>query len=78
MEFDQFDIFISYSRKNQRWANKLVSDLKRHDTKVWIDTLEINVGDIFRQKIEEGISKSRYFCLIISPHSMKSYYVRQL
>lgn len=74
----KYDIFISYSKKNQKWVNRLVNDLKNHDIRVWIDSVDIYVGDIFREKIEEGIKNSKYFCLIISNQSMKSYFVRKL
>jgi hypothetical protein len=75
---DNYDVFISYSHKNQRFANRLANDLAAHRLRVWLDTLEVNVGDRFRKKIEEGIETSRYFCLVISPASMKSYYVREM
>lgn len=73
-----YDVFISYSRRNRQFVDRLVADLKRHHIKVWVDTLEISVGDQFRHKIEEGILSSRYFCIVISPASMISYYVRRL
>jgi antitoxin component YwqK of YwqJK toxin-antitoxin module len=74
----EYDVFISYSRRNRRFVDRLVADLKRHHLRVWVDTLEISVGDQFRRKIEEGILSSRYFCIVISPASMISYYVRRL
>lgn len=75
---ESHDVFISYSRRNQKFVNRLARDLEAHSLKVWLDTLEINVGDIFRRRIEEGIESSRYFCLVISPASMKSYYVQKM
>jgi hypothetical protein len=75
---DSYDVFISYSRKNQKFVNRLANDLAAHRLRVWLDSLEIDVGDRFRKKIEEGIETSRYFCLVISPASMKSYYVREM
>jgi len=71
-----FDVFISYSRRDARWVNRLARDLKLHDIKVWIDTLDLKVGDTVRAKIEEGIEFSRYFCFVISDASLQSYYAR--
>jgi hypothetical protein len=75
---EKYDVFISYSRRNQRFVNRLAKDLKAHRIKVFIDTLEIKIGDQFRKKIEEGIENSRYFCIVISQPALESYYVRQM
>lgn len=74
---EKYDIFISYSRKNSRFVKKLAADLEQHQISVWLDTQEIEVGDQFRIKIEEGIASSRYFCLVLSPASLKSFFVRK-
>lgn len=77
---DQYesDVFISYSRKNSKFVDKLVADLKDHNIAAWVDRLEIEVGDQPRTRIEDAIDKCRYFCLVISDASMKSYYVRKI
>ncbi|MEV5967309.1 toll/interleukin-1 receptor domain-containing protein [Kribbella sp. NPDC051952] len=72
------DLFIAYSRRNTRFVNRLVEDLKSHHIDVWLDTIELEVGDLFNLKIEEAIENSRYFCLAISPGALASYYVRQV
>ena len=72
----EFDVFMCYSRSNARWGKRLAGDLEDLGVRVWIDTMEITVGDVFRRKIVQAIQKCRYFCLVISPQSMKSYYVR--
>ncbi|MFI9636662.1 toll/interleukin-1 receptor domain-containing protein [Nocardia sp. NPDC051929] len=74
----QHDLFIAYSRKNSRFINRLVEDLKSHHVDVWLDTIELEVGDLVSLKIEEAIEKSRYFCIAISPAALASYYVRQV
>jgi hypothetical protein len=73
----RWDVFIAYSRKNAKFVEKLKNDLDGHHISVWLDTLEIDVGDQPHQKIEEGIENCKYFCLVISNASMKSYYVRK-
>jgi len=74
----EHDVFVSYSRKNSDFVDTLAADLKDHNISVWIDRLEIEVGDRPRARIEDAIDKCRYFCLVISDASMKSYYVRQI
>lgn len=73
-----YDAFISYSRRNERWVTRLAEDLRSHAVDIFQDTVEIEVGDTHRLKIEDAIQRSRYFCLVITQASMKSYYVRQI
>ncbi len=72
------DVFISYSHRNAKFVGRLVDDLRAHGIDPWVDTLELTIGDRPRQRIEAAISDSRYFCLVVSPASMASYYVKQL
>jgi TIR domain len=75
---DEYDVFICYSRKDRRWVTKFVEDLSAHFIKPWIDELEVKIGYPVRATIEKGIEQSRFFCLIISNSSMRSYYVRKV
>ncbi|WP_433576783.1 toll/interleukin-1 receptor domain-containing protein [Nocardia brasiliensis] len=72
------DLFIAYSRKNIRSINRLVEDLKAHHVDVWLDTIELEVGDLVNLKIEQAIEDSRYFAFAISPAALKSYYARKV
>jgi hypothetical protein len=47
--------FISYSRKDAEFAKKLASDLEQEDVVVWIDTVEINVGQSIPWEISRAI-----------------------
>lgn len=78
MGYRMHDIFISYSRKNSRFISRVVADLEDHGITYWLDTIELNVGDSTHRSIEKGIESSRFFCLAISNHSMRSYYVRKI
>ncbi|MCC7106241.1 MAG: TIR domain-containing protein [Chloroflexi bacterium] len=75
---EHYDLFISYSSRNSRFVRRLAEDLQGSGLSVWLDALELEVGDQFRRKIEDGISHSRYFCLVVSEPAMKSYYVRRM
>lgn len=74
----QRDLFISYSRKNRRFVDKLARDLREHHIDIWLDSIDIGVGDPIHLTIEDGIRQSRYFCLVLSPESLASYYVRSV
>ncbi|MFG1893119.1 toll/interleukin-1 receptor domain-containing protein [Micromonospora zamorensis] len=72
------DIFLSYSRRNRRFIDRLVADLEDHGIEVWQDVLELGVGDPVHKSIESAISESRFFCLALSPAALRSYYVRDV
>jgi hypothetical protein len=74
-------IFISYSRKDSTFAQKLIKDLKRADIRIWIDILEIGndsatEGEII-DAIEPGIRGSDYLALILSSRANESYWVER-
>jgi hypothetical protein len=70
-------IFISYSHSDSKFVNRLTSDLEKEGNSAWLDKKEIEVGDSISKKIEEGISKCDFFCLVISGHSVNSNWVER-
>jgi hypothetical protein len=67
-------IFISYSRQDQAYVNKLVQALEREGLPVWLDD-RINYGDKWPRVIEENLRKSQVFLLVMSPRSKNSHWV---
>ena len=65
-------IFISYSRKDIVFAQKLVEKLKGREISVWIDWVGIPPSVEWWKEIEDGIEKSEVFIFLISPDSMIS------
>ncbi len=72
---DKKDVFICYSSKDRAFVRKLAEDLKAHGVKVWWDKWEMIVGDSITKKIQEGISKSSWLIVVLSPDSIKSNWV---
>lgn len=72
-------IFISYSRKDYEYANKLANSLLINGFDVWIDQRKIEVGDIFVKKIFEAIKSKNCgaFIIIMTDDSYKSDFVMQ-
>lgn len=62
-------LFISYSRKNKRIVNKVVSQLKEAGFSVWIDTSGIESGEQFKQKIVDAIEGCEVFLYFASKES---------
>ena len=47
---------------------KFVTELRKQNIKVWYDTERLKWGDSMREKIDKGLSKSRYGVVVLSPN----------
>jgi hypothetical protein len=65
-------IFLSHSRIDKPFVEKLEKDLKRYGVNVWYDNWEIKVGDSITRKIEEGIHENEFFGIVLSPEALNS------
>lgn len=70
------DLFICHSSDDHPFVNWLSTELGKKGIKTWTDEGKILVGDSLIGKIEEGISKTKYFGVIISKNSVKSRWVK--
>lgn len=68
-------IFISYSKKDKEFANRLADDLSKRGFKVWIDR-SIGGGERWRESIESNLKDSNDVIIVVSPNSMNSDWVR--
>ena len=67
-EFD-FDIFLSHASEDKETVAKPLADLlKKKGLDVWLDEYQILVGDDFLDKINDGLSKSRFGVVILSKY----------
>lgn len=65
----KWDIFISHATEDKESvAIPLAKELSKYPIKVWIDNQELKIGDSLLEKINEGIAKSRYGVVILSPN----------
>jgi hypothetical protein len=70
-------VFVSYSRDDEVFLQRLVADLQTHGIMVWIDTSGIPPGTPdWEVALRAAISTSQAIILIASPHSRSSLYVR--
>ena len=70
-------LFISYSHKDADFVDKLALNLIGKDIKVWKDKWKILTGDSFVRKIQEGIEKASFFCIVLSRNSLESEWVEK-
>ena len=66
------DVFISYSREDQRKVVKLVEYLRERGLSVWMDETDIHGATMWTEEIVEAIHKCSLFILAISSHSTGS------
>jgi hypothetical protein len=70
-------VFVSYSRDDEVFLQRLVADLQAHGIKVWIDKSGIPAGTPdWEEALRAAISTSQAVILIASPNSRISRYVR--
>ena len=70
-------VFISYSRRDMRFVEKLAKDLEGKGYDVWFDLTDIEGGERWAQEIQKGIQGSDYFIIAVSPHSIQSEWVEK-
>lgn len=62
-----WDVFISHAHEDKTdVARPLAKRLQDNGLRVWIDETELAIGDSLRQKIDEGLSQSRFGVVILS------------
>jgi hypothetical protein len=64
----QWDVFISHASEDKETVVlPLFEALRRAGLKVWLDRQELRLGDSLREKIDEGLAKSRFGVVVLSP-----------
>lgn len=63
-----FDVFISHASEDKdEVVRPLAKALRDDDISVWYDEFELKIGDSLRRKIDDGIAKSRFGIVVLSP-----------
>ena len=70
-----YSCFISYSSKDQEFAERLHADLQDKGVRCWLDRVDLRIGDELRPAIDEAIRIHDKVLLILSEYSMKSKWV---
>jgi hypothetical protein len=72
-----YSCFISYSSKDQEFAERLYKDLQAGGVRCWFAQENMKIGDTLRQRIDEQIPMHDKLLLIISESAIKSQYIEQ-
>jgi hypothetical protein len=69
--------FISYSSKDQDFADRLYVDLQSKGVRCWFAPKDIPIGAKVRDAIDEGIREREKVLLIFSEHAVSSSWVEK-
>ncbi len=68
-------VFISYSRKDIKFARRLAGDLENAGFDTWWDISDLKGGDDWVRLIPAAIAASQHFVVLLSPDSIMSAWV---
>lgn len=70
-------VFISYSSRDRASAFQMRTVLEAHDCEVWLDYFDLHPADRLEEELTGNIRKADVVCLLLSPSSVDSQWVRQ-
>ncbi|MBF0374175.1 MAG: TIR domain-containing protein [Alphaproteobacteria bacterium] len=63
----EYDVFISHASEDKAdIAAPLAQRLQKLGIKVWLDAIELRIGDSLRRSIDNGLLKSKYVVVVLS------------
>lgn len=73
------NVFLSYSHDNKTKepALKIANSLNEMGLHVWLDQLEIKVGESWKEAVEKGINDSSCVIALVSPHDKESLHYQE-
>ena len=74
---DYYTCFISYSSKDQAFAERLYADLQNKGVRCWFAPEDLKIGDHYHQRIDESIRLYDKLILILSEHAVQSAWVER-
>jgi YVTN family beta-propeller protein len=66
------DVFLSYSRRDGAFVQRLGAALRESGKEVWVDVEGIRDADVFREALRRAVESSDAFVFVISPDSVGS------
>ena len=68
-EAEEYDVFVSHAWYDKvDFVDEFVSELEKIGLRVWYDKNRLKIGDKMRQKIDDGLKKSRFGIVVLSPN----------
>src|SRR5690242_9497473 len=76
MADEQLNIFVSYSRADSEFVDRLDADLRARNFSVWVDRHRLEGGQLWAQEIGAAIARCDLFLLVLSSTAVDSSFVR--
>lgn len=74
---DKITIFISYSRDDTEFVNRLEADLVARDYLPWVDRQRLEGGQNWATIIQQEIERCQLFILVLTPSAVASLWVQK-
>jgi len=68
-------VFVCHASEDKPFARVLAAELRNDGAAIWLDELEIRVGDSIVQKVSEGLQGASHLVIILSRHSVSKPWV---
>ncbi len=72
-----WDVFISHASEDNAVARSLADGLRVAGLRVWLDETALQLGDSLSEKIDEGLARSRFGVVVLSPNFIAKRWPRQ-
>ena len=72
-----YSSFISYSTKDQEFADQLYADLQKKGVRCWFAPKVLKISDRFQERIDESIRLLDKVIIVLSKNSVKSPWVER-
>src|SRR5690242_5061269 len=69
-------IFISYSRRDSNFVDKLEAELQMYNFHTWVDRRKIENSQPWKKVLQDAIDQCDVFLVVLSPASVTSRQVR--
>jgi hypothetical protein len=69
-------VFISYSREDSSFVDRLEADLQARTFRTWVDRRRLEGGQDWLDKIQQAIEQCDVLLVVLSPPAVASEYVR--
>ncbi|PDW00946.1 toll/interleukin-1 receptor domain-containing protein [Candidatus Viridilinea mediisalina] len=70
MQAYPYDCFISYHAPDREVARWLTNQLRQAGLRPWFDQDEILTGQLWMERVEEGLTQARATLVLIGPHGV--------
>lgn len=66
-----YDVFLSHASEDVEWCKLFAERLRNDGVRVWFDYWEINPGDLFLARLNDGLKNSRKMVAVWSKNYFK-------